>query len=85
MYDSRITDFPESAYTVPPDIGFAFRPIGPEGLFDRYTLRFESKTDEVIEVAVGDTLDIHKNGRTLDGQRWGTDDVGASLLDGKRL
>ena len=44
-----------------------------------------SKTDQVIEVAIGDTFDVHENGGALDGQRWGTDDMCAPLLDREGL
>jgi hypothetical protein len=42
--------------------------VGPERLFDVRTLRLMSKADEVIAM-IGHTLDVHKNGRSLNGQR----------------
>ena len=57
--------------------------IGLERLFDVHTLRLMSKADEVIEIPIGHTLDVHKNGRALNGEQRGANDMDPGILDGE--
>src|SRR4051795_946152 len=69
MHNLWVIDLFEIAQTFSPDVGLVVPLVGPERAFDRRSVQIVSKADQVVETPIRHTLDVHEDGRPLEGER----------------
>jgi hypothetical protein len=61
MDQNWVLDFHQFGQELPPDAALVRRTVGPKAVLNDRVARFDSNANQVVEVSVGQTLDIHIN------------------------
>ena len=85
MDQNWVLDFYEFGQEVPPDAALVRRTVSPKAMVNDRVPRFESNANQVVEISVGQTLDINVNGCAFDLHLWAADDMDFLLPNYKRL
>jgi hypothetical protein len=85
MDQNWILDFYEFGQELPPDAALVRRTVSPKAMLNDRVARFDSNANQVVEVSVGQTLDINVNGCAFDLHFWAADDMDFLLPNCKRL
>ncbi|MGO8701016.1 MAG: hypothetical protein ACLQVY_25270, partial [Limisphaerales bacterium] len=77
----RVFDVCQLGEEFPPELAFTRRAISPEAVMNDGVVRFDSNSNQVVKILVGQALDVQVNGCTLNRHSCGADDVDLFLSD----
>ena len=83
MDQNEVLDFYQFGQELPPDAALVRRTISPKAVVNDRIARFETNANQVVEVSVGQTLDIHVNRCAFDLHFRAADDMDFLLPDCK--
>ena len=85
MDQNWVLDFHQFGQELPPDAALVRRTVGPKAVLNDRVARFDSNANQVVEVLVGQTLDIDVNWCAFDLHFGAADDMDFFLPDCKCL
>ena len=84
MDQNWVLDFYEFGQELPPDVALVRRTVSPKAVLNDRVARFDSNANQVVEVSIGQTLDIDVNRCAFDLHFWAAHEMDFLLPDCKR-